>query len=327
MKPGTSRRTTTGTLPSCSIQSTSASVVASAVASAPTTSTSSTSSGGFSQCRPAKRSGRRSAAASGASGSDEVLVVRIASGAASSSARTSSSRFGSSSSTIVSTTSSAPARASSADVVSRTRAPFSPSRGRAASRLDSRRAQSRTEAPASAKTRAIPAPIAPAPITATSAGSLTGASVQPCLARRGSCIWYQVALVSAPAPRRREAECHADPPRTSGRLRRRRRRASRRRVGGIPRRERHDSHADQPRGRHAARGAGPSFTLEVDVPTRGVRESLQIDPHAHANVTLSLRDGLWSRGSRSKSGSCREEAPAQLHSPAAPPPSQQEESA
>ncbi|MGH3027357.1 MAG: hypothetical protein ACRDMW_02260 [Gaiellaceae bacterium] len=33
------------------------------------------------------------------------------------------------------------------------------------------------------------------------------------------------------------------------------------------------------------------FTLEVDVPTRGVRESLQIDPHANANVTLSLRDG------------------------------------
>jgi hypothetical protein len=33
------------------------------------------------------------------------------------------------------------------------------------------------------------------------------------------------------------------------------------------------------------------FTLEVDVPTRGVRESLQIDPHDHANVTLSLRDG------------------------------------
>jgi hypothetical protein len=33
------------------------------------------------------------------------------------------------------------------------------------------------------------------------------------------------------------------------------------------------------------------FTLEVDVPTRGVRESLEIDPRAHANVTLSLRDG------------------------------------
>lgn len=33
------------------------------------------------------------------------------------------------------------------------------------------------------------------------------------------------------------------------------------------------------------------FTLEVDVPTRAVRESLQIDPHAHSNVTISLRDG------------------------------------
>ena len=38
------------------------------------------------------------------------------------------------------------------------------------------------------------------------------------------------------------------------------------------------------------------FTLEVDVPTRGVRDSVQIDPHAHANVTLSLRDGLLVAG-------------------------------
>jgi hypothetical protein len=34
---------------------------------------------------------------------------------------------------------------------------------------------------------------------------------------------------------------------------------------------------------------GP-FTLEVDVPTRGVRESFQLDPHAHPNVALSLRE-------------------------------------
>jgi hypothetical protein len=33
------------------------------------------------------------------------------------------------------------------------------------------------------------------------------------------------------------------------------------------------------------------FTLEVDVPTRGARESFQIDPHAHPNVTLSLQNG------------------------------------
>ena len=32
------------------------------------------------------------------------------------------------------------------------------------------------------------------------------------------------------------------------------------------------------------------FSLEVDVPTRGVRETVQIDPRAHPNVTLSLRD-------------------------------------
>lgn len=38
------------------------------------------------------------------------------------------------------------------------------------------------------------------------------------------------------------------------------------------------------------------FTLEVDVPTRDVRKSVQIDPHAHANVTLSLRDGLLVAG-------------------------------
>ena len=33
------------------------------------------------------------------------------------------------------------------------------------------------------------------------------------------------------------------------------------------------------------------FTLEVDVPTRGVRESFQVDPHAQPNVALSLLDG------------------------------------
>jgi hypothetical protein len=35
---------------------------------------------------------------------------------------------------------------------------------------------------------------------------------------------------------------------------------------------------------------GP-FTLEVDVPTRRVRQAFQLDPHAHPNVALSLRDG------------------------------------
>jgi hypothetical protein len=40
-------------------------------------------------------------------------------------------------------------------------------------RLASRRAQRRTDAPPSAKTRAIPAPIVPAPMTATSRGKST----------------------------------------------------------------------------------------------------------------------------------------------------------
>lgn len=35
---------------------------------------------------------------------------------------------------------------------------------------------------------------------------------------------------------------------------------------------------------------GP-FTLEVEVPTRGVRETLPLDPHIHPNVALSLLDG------------------------------------
>jgi hypothetical protein len=33
------------------------------------------------------------------------------------------------------------------------------------------------------------------------------------------------------------------------------------------------------------------FELEVYVPTRGVSETLQVDPHAHPNVAISLRDG------------------------------------
>jgi hypothetical protein len=35
---------------------------------------------------------------------------------------------------------------------------------------------------------------------------------------------------------------------------------------------------------------GP-FTLEVEVPTRNAREVLELDPHAHPNVALSLLDG------------------------------------
>ena len=33
------------------------------------------------------------------------------------------------------------------------------------------------------------------------------------------------------------------------------------------------------------------FTLEVDVPTRGVGETFQLDPHTQPNVALSLIDG------------------------------------
>jgi hypothetical protein len=33
------------------------------------------------------------------------------------------------------------------------------------------------------------------------------------------------------------------------------------------------------------------FGLDVDVPTRGVRETVQIDPQTNPNVTVSLRDG------------------------------------
>jgi hypothetical protein len=33
------------------------------------------------------------------------------------------------------------------------------------------------------------------------------------------------------------------------------------------------------------------FTLEVEVPTQDVRDSLRLDPHAQPNVALSLIDG------------------------------------
>ena len=119
-------------------------MVSGAVRVPPTTSTTSTSSGGLSQCRPAKRSGCFSPSASESSGSDEVFVVRIASGAATCSASARTARFGSTASPIVSTTRVTPASASSAEVVSSTG--WRPSRGRAASRLVARRAQSRTDA-------------------------------------------------------------------------------------------------------------------------------------------------------------------------------------
>ena len=38
------------------------------------------------------------------------------------------------------------------------------------------------------------------------------------------------------------------------------------------------------------------FTLEVDVPSRDVQESVQVDPHANPNVTVSLRDGYLVMG-------------------------------
>jgi hypothetical protein len=36
---------------------------------------------------------------------------------------------------------------------------------------------------------------------------------------------------------------------------------------------------------------GGPFTLEVDVPTRGVHETFQLDPETRPNVALSLLDG------------------------------------
>jgi hypothetical protein len=34
-----------------------------------------------------------------------------------------------------------------------------------------------------------------------------------------------------------------------------------------------------------------TFSLEVDVPTRGVRETFELDAETHPNVSLSLREG------------------------------------
>ena len=187
-KPGTSRCRRTGVLPAARAQASSCPSVAGAVAGAATISTSSMSSGGLNQCSAAKRDGSRRPSPSAASGSEEVLVVRIASGGVTCSARASSSRLTARSSTTDSATSAAPSTASSASATRAIRSPAMPaarrpsppcatSRSRpvaicrrARSRVASRRPNRRTADPASAKARAMPVPIVPAPRTPTRPG-------------------------------------------------------------------------------------------------------------------------------------------------------------
>jgi hypothetical protein len=176
----------TGVLPQAAAVANSVSATAGSVASPRTISTSGISGAGLKKCSPATRPGTFMPAASAVIDSDEVFDARIASAATMRSRSPKSSRFTPASSTIASTTSFAlthapgvctgsirPAaeRASSALI-----RPFDASVSNVAASLRAassaapvRASNSSTRWPACAATCAMPAPIAPAPMTATTA--------------------------------------------------------------------------------------------------------------------------------------------------------------
>ena len=196
MKPGVDFAIT-GRLPHAAAVSYSTCATSGAVASPLTTSTSAISGAGLKKCRPATRCGARRPAAIDVIEIDDVLV---ASRHASSTWRSSVakiSRFTSSRSAAASTISAAGASSSSArTALSRFAAasacagssrPFSASRANCArmpasalSQAASFRSYSSTVWPAAAATCAMPAPIAPAPITPTTAAGASAPEFTDC---------------------------------------------------------------------------------------------------------------------------------------------------
>ena len=170
-----------------------------AVARPLTTSTSGISGAGLKKCMPTTRPGCFIAAASAVIDSDDVFVARMHSGVTTFSSRAKSSRLAARSSTIASTTSAATQasgsvttvamRPTAASASASPSLPFATSFASAsaipffaASPAPMRVSCSWTRWPASAAICAMPAPIAPAPITATvdprAAAAAIGAPVQ-----------------------------------------------------------------------------------------------------------------------------------------------------
>lgn len=234
-KPGRSFSTTTQLLPIPSAKERAAATVASVVSRPRTISHSSMRGTGEKKCVPTTEPGRPVAAAISVTGMPEVLVASRAPGGQSRSSSAKTRRFRSTSSATDSTATAQPATSPRSVVVrirasvvpgSSARAPppraaarsrEAPMPARARRRVASRRLWSTTSCPAAAATWASPAPMTPAPTTATGVllsivirrpPSLSGAGV-----RRPARPW-------AAAPTRRPRVPPASAPRCAGPARR-----------------------------------------------------------------------------------------------------------
>ena len=177
MKPGMSRRTSTGRLPTARSASITTATVASEVSSLRTTSTSGITSAGVKKCVPTKRSRRVTALARALIDRPEVLVAKIAPGAQMASSFAKMPRLSSRFSGTASITRSQSAAASrSGDMRMRaiasasSPAAYTPSwramLARARSSAPSTGSISTTGAPRAANSAAMPLPMPPAPTTA-----------------------------------------------------------------------------------------------------------------------------------------------------------------
>ena len=218
MKPGTSRRTTTGRFPAPSRSARARRTVAALVAGPQTTSTRGSRSGGFQKCMPQTRSGWASPSAIAPMDSPEELVPRSVVGGVARSSAAKSIRFIAKCSAAASTTSSgtgAAARAASSSACTATRAAAAstsaavsnPAATSAAHCVRQRSsAVARTWAavstrltwwPARAKICAMPAPINPAPTTSTWPG--TGRAA---MSRGGATVYLRGSRVQVARPPR-----------------------------------------------------------------------------------------------------------------------------
>ncbi len=192
MKPGESAASI-AVLPRRSQTWRASAIVASDVAWPRTSSTSGMSGTGFMKCRPTTRAGRAVAAPSAVMDTDEVLEANVTCGAQMASSAAKSARFAAASSAMASTMKSAFAHLSSVSthvmrdsVPSRfvaSMVPFATNRSRLERMADLARSYAAAEAswtttskPACAKTCAMPAPMVPAPTTATDVGVVMSAA-------------------------------------------------------------------------------------------------------------------------------------------------------
>ncbi|AMC90070.1 Uncharacterised protein [Mycobacterium tuberculosis] len=169
MKPGTSRPTRTGSLPTWVSSATTRSAVSGAVRALGTTSTTGIRSGGFQKCVPITRLPSSTRSVTAPIGSTEVLVASTASGASVASRSKSScltARFSTTASITRSASGIAAARSAAAATEPRPAPATRAASTAAAWRISALVSVMATSRPAEASTPAMRRPISPAPTTA-----------------------------------------------------------------------------------------------------------------------------------------------------------------